>query len=113
MLTEYSAKGLQIIAVPLNEFDNTAPQSSACEKAKLYEGVGDESFPVLDKLTSRAPFLDWLTSQQPTEGGSEGQLRSSYEKFLINSSGSLVKRYGAFDDEWLSDVSSELDKMLS
>lgn len=112
LLTKYKARGLQILAVPLNEFDNTAPQSSACEKAKLYEGVGDKSFIVLDKLTSGAPFLQWLTSQEPPNGGPSGSLRTSYEKFLIDSSGSVVRRYGAFDDEWLTDVSGEIKRLL-
>lgn len=112
LLNKYRAKGLQIIAVPLNEFQNTAPQSSACEKAKLYEGVGESSFPVLDKTTSGAPFFAWLTSQEPSEGGPSGMPQTSYEKFLINPSGSVVKRYGAFDGEWVADASKEIDKML-
>lgn len=121
LLNKYKAKGLQLIAVPVNEFANTAPQASQCERAKLYEGImgrpeGDY-FPVLDKVYANGnrapPFFGWLLDQEPRKGGQSGPLKTSYEKFLIDSSGAVVKRYDGFDDEWVQDVSSELERLLA
>jgi len=121
LLSRYRSKGLQLIAMPVNEFSNTAPQASQCERAKLYEGIlgqsTDDPFPVLDKGFANGdrapPFWSWLLAQEPQRGGEAGPVRTSYEKFLIDSRGALVKRYGAFDDEWLDDVAKEVDRLLS
>lgn len=120
-MDKYRTKGLQLIAVPMNEFDNTAPQSSRCERSKLYEALTGRpdggGFPVLDKVVgagARAPpFLRWLLEQTPRNGGATGALETSYEKFLVDSKGALVKRYRAFDHEWVPDVSNEIEKLLS
>lgn len=109
--SKYKSKGLQFLGVPMNEFANTAPQNARCERAKMYEGVQDSSFPVMDKLTCGAPFLKFLTSQEPAKGGPCGPLETSYEKFLVDSNGVVIKRYSGFDD-WVDDISPEIDSLL-
>jgi len=105
---------LRLLAVPVNDFQNTAPQSSACEKSKLKAGVNaakESSIQLLDKVHTNVPFLKWLQDQDGVRGGSSGFMDSSYEKFLVDSRGVLIRRYRAFDSDW-EDVSGELGTLL-
>jgi len=113
LIKKFEARGLRVIAVPFGEVDSDAPSlTSGCQVVETYQGmIGDASGNAVS-LTIPATLLEWLMSQQPRRGGHTGQLRSSFEKFLVDSSGSLIRRYGGFEDGWIDDVSVEIEKLL-
>jgi len=109
LLRRHTEAGLRLIAVPSNQFgDGEAPHSSRCERAFLYRKVGARpgTFPVLDKMQvngdQAAPFYTFLKAQRPLAtwnstapaGGPAGELAGNFEKFLVNSAGQVVGRYG-------------------
>jgi len=112
LVKKFEARGLRVIALPFGEVDSDAPSLSSGCRVEAYQGmVGDASGNSLS-LTLPATLLEWLMSQQPRRGGHTGQLRSSFEKFLVDSNGALIRRYGGFEDGWIDDVSVEIEKLL-
>lgn len=93
MLKQYQADGLQLIAVPCNQFGGQAPHSSSCERAYQYRIMGldgegprwvdsvtnitwsdnTDLYPVLDKVDANgdneAPFYTFLKAQSPISSG--------------------------------------------
>jgi len=108
LLKKYKAKGLTLIAVPVNQHGAQAPHSSECERSILYHkmGMSESDFPVLDKVESNGAnavgFYKFLKQKMPdAEGGvlsllpkqPWSELSWNYEKFLVNEEGNVVGRY--------------------
>lgn len=108
LLNEFKGQGLQLIAVPSNQFGQQAPHSSECERNFMYKKMDMEplSFPILDKMDlngpNAAPFFKWLREQSPNAEGEvipqlpkvgPGEVSWNYEKFLVDAEGHVLGRY--------------------
>lgn len=113
LIQRFEARGLRVIAMPFGEVDSDAPSlSSGCRVVEAYQGMIGDALGNSFSLTLPATLVEWLMSQQPRRGGHTGQLRSSHEKFLVDSSGALIRRYAGYEDGWIDDVSDEIEKLL-
>lgn len=90
----YKANKFIILGFPSNQFLGQEPGTNAeIQKfCKLTYGV---SFPIFAKIdvngSDEAPLYKWLKSNK----GFEGFITWNFNKFLINRSGEVVKRYGS------------------
>jgi glutathione peroxidase len=96
LYANYKDKGLVVIGFPSNQFLGQEPGTDAeIQKfCKLTYGV---TFPVFAKVEVKGegaiPLYKWLTSVP----GFSGTISWNFNKFLLNRSGELVKRYGSRD----------------
>jgi len=127
LLNKYQAKGLTLIAVPVNQMGAQAPHSSDCERSILYHKMEMSNFPVLDKVQANGPdavgFYKFLKAQMPNaEGGvlpmiaenhavGHGELSWNYEKFLVNQKGQVIGRYTHQVD--VKDLESKIKEILA
>lgn len=118
----YHDKGLEIIAVPSNQFDDEEPGTNdeIQEFCKLNFGV---TFPVAAKSDVRdetaLPLFKYLTEQQPFKGFNpsnrtelldnylhehhphyfdDDSIKWNFTKFVINQNGDVVARFEPVDD---------------
>jgi len=121
LLKKYQAKGLTLIAVPVNQFGGQAPHSSNCERLMLYHKMGTKDFPVLDKVEANGAkavsFYKFLKAhKKETEGPPAevaqppGELGWNYEKFLVDENGQVLGRYASKFD--VKDLDSKIQSLL-
>jgi len=131
LLNKYGSKGLELIAVPSNQFGEQAPHSSACERAYMYRKMNmqEQDFPILDKVhvngEKTVPFYRFLKGQHPkAEGGvlppialfrgdiPAGDLSWNYEKFFVDENGKVIKRISHAKEVQSPDVEEFIIKHL-
>ena len=91
---KYKDKGLVILGFPCNQFKNQDPGSNEeiLEFCQLNYGV---SFTMLEKVDvngeNRHPIYKYLIDNNLS--GNSGDIKWNFEKFLIDRSGEVIKRY--------------------
>ncbi len=91
---KYKDKGLVILGFPCNQFKNQDPGSNEeiLEFCQLNYGV---SFTMLEKVDvngeKRHPIYKYLLDNNLS--GNSGDIKWNFEKFLIDRSGEVIKRY--------------------
>jgi glutathione peroxidase len=90
----YKDKGLLVLGVPSNDFGAQEPGTDA-DVQKIYGSVFHLSFPVFARASVRgkdqAAFYAFLTSDK--KGGTGGDVRWSYTKFVVDRGGKVVARF--------------------
>jgi glutathione peroxidase len=90
----YKDKGLVVLGVPSNDFGAQEPGTDA-EIEKTYSSVFHLSFPVFARASVRgkdqAALYAFLTSDK--KGGTGGDVRWSYTKFVVDRAGKVVARF--------------------
>lgn len=90
----YKDKGLLVLGVPCNDFGAQEPGTDA-DVQKTYGGVFHLSFPVFARASVRgkdqAALYAFLTSDK--KGGTGGDVRWSYTKFVVDRGGKVVARF--------------------
>ena len=106
LYSTYKANKFTVLGFPSNQFLGQEPGTNEeIQKfCKLSYGV---DFPVFAKVDvngkDQAPMYKWLKSNK----GFEGDISWNFNKFLINRSGEVVKRYGS------STKPSEIEKDIN
>ncbi len=84
-----------VLGIPCNQFANQEPGSDE-EILEFVTSKFDVDFPMFSKVDvngdDQAPLYAWLKSQQPGDGESS-DITWNFEKFLVDKSGAVVKRY--------------------
>jgi glutathione peroxidase len=87
--------GLTVVGLPCNQFMGQEP-GSAEEIAEFCSATYGVSFPMTEKIEvngeGRHPIYDELTTTAD-ESGKDGDITWNFEKFLIDSDGSVVARF--------------------
>ncbi len=95
MYEEYRDQGLEILGFPCNQFAGQDPGSNdeIMEFCQLNYGV---SFPMFGKIEVNGggtdPLFQYLKKEAPGTLGTQ-RIKWNFTKFLIDSSGEVVKRY--------------------
>ncbi|MBO9541087.1 glutathione peroxidase [bacterium] len=88
----YQAQGLQVLGFPSNDFGAQEPGTNEQigQFCAANYGVGFDMFAKIPvKGESQAPLYQYLTSQP----GAEGEIRWNFDKFLVDRSGKVIKRF--------------------
>ena len=93
---EYSARGLQVLGFPCNQFMGQEPGTDAELQDFCRTNYGVE-FPVLSKVevngTNMSPVYRSLTQDSPETF--QGKIGWNFEKFLVNKEGNVVGRFNS------------------
>lgn len=107
----YAQRGLEIIAMPCNQFRGQEPGSNAevQEFCQMNYGV---SFPVMGKIdvngSDRHPLYSYLTSQ--AGGLFNDNIKWNFTKFLVDRQGQVVDRFGSITKP--ADMAKSIEKLL-
>lgn len=90
LYADLKGQGFAVLALPCNQFGAQEPGSED-EIVSFCETKFGVEFPLTEKIDvngeARHPLYAWLTDNFP------GDIEWNFEKFLVNRSGEVVKRY--------------------
>lgn len=110
---KYNDKGFEIIGFPCNQFGGQEPGSAEeiSSFCSLNFGV---TFPVLQKVdvngSNADPVYVWLKQQKSGFLGFSG-IKWNFEKFLVDSKGNVVNRWGSITAP--NKLESDIEKALA
>ncbi|CAA0107373.1 Hydroperoxy fatty acid reductase gpx1 [Halioglobus japonicus] len=113
MYEKYKDKGFEILGFPCNQFGKQDPGSNdeIMEFCQLNYGV---SFPMFGKIdvngANADPLFKHLKKAAPGALGTEG-IKWNFTKFLIDSSGTVIKRYAPKDTP--KAIAKDIEKLLA
>lgn len=112
MYKKYKDRGLEILGFPCNQFGKQDPGSNdqIMEFCQLNYGV---SFPMFGKIevngANADPLFKHLKKAAPGALGTEG-IKWNFTKFLIDRSGTVIKRYAPKDTP--KTIARDIEKLL-
>jgi glutathione peroxidase len=111
---ELSGRGFTVLGVPCNQFMGQEPGTSE-EIAEFCSATYGVTFPMTTKVdvngSERHPLYDVLT-EKPDAKGEAGDITWNFEKFLVDSSGSVVGRFRPQVDPHDPDLVAAIDAAL-
>jgi glutathione peroxidase len=91
----YADRGFSVIGIPSNQFGGQEP-GTAEEIQTFCSTTYGVTFPMMDKIDvngdERHPLYQELTAVED-ETGAAGDIQWNFEKFLVDSTGSVIGRY--------------------
>jgi glutathione peroxidase len=92
----YADRGFSVLGFPCNQFGNQEPGDADQIGAVCQRNYGVE-FPMFEKIDVKGrdahPLFRWLTRERPGRLGRT--IRWNFTKFLVDSEGRVVRRYGS------------------
>lgn len=96
---EFKDKGLVVLGFPSDDFGGQEPGDNAQIRAFCDERFG-VTFPMFAKTAIKGvgghPLFKWLAAEKPGILGIQA-IKWNFTKFLVDASGTVVKRYGSVD----------------
>ena len=109
---KFGNKGFEVLGFPCNQFGSQEP-GDAAEIASFCKLTYDVTFPVLRKVEvngdGASPLYDWMKGEAPGLMGSKA-IKWNFTKFLIDRSGTVVKRYGPADSP--NSMEKDIERLL-
>lgn len=107
----YKDRGLEILAFPANNFMHQEPGSN--EEIKRFCDLRFKiHFPLFSKISVKGKDTHPLFTYLTTQPGLEGEVSWNFNKFLVDSSGQLIARYGSRTKPEDKELIAQLDKLL-
>jgi glutathione peroxidase len=109
---DYSAKGLEILAFPCNQFKQQ--ESGTNEEIQNFCDLNFKiKFPLFDKIQVNGndthPLFNYLKNQAPGILGSKS-IKWNFTKFLVNRQGQVIKRYAPTTKP--EKIKADIEKLL-
>jgi glutathione peroxidase len=108
----YGSKGLIVLGFPCNQFMGQEPGSSE-EILNFCTNKYNVTFPMFEKIEVNGkgthPLYVYLKEQQALEG--KNDIRWNFEKFLIDKTGEVVKRYAPKIKP--ADIRADIEKLIA
>ncbi|KAG5188887.1 glutathione peroxidase [Tribonema minus] len=93
----YHDQGLQILAMPCNQFGQQEPEADVDVIRKDMKARFNVQFPIFDKIdvngATTHPLYAAMKSYEPELSGYGPKVNWNFEKFLLDASGTPVRRY--------------------
>ena len=111
---QYKEKGLVVIGIPSNNFGNQEPGTNDTIK-EFCELTYDVSFPMMSKMNvtgkNMSDLYKFITNKKihPKTGG---KITWNFNKFLINQSGQIVKRYSSFKKPLSKEILADINQLI-
>ncbi|MGB0647859.1 MAG: glutathione peroxidase [Bradymonadia bacterium] len=113
LYSTYQTKGLEIIAVPCNQFGGQEPGDPKEIDAFVKKEYG-VMFPILSKQNvkggAKGELFDRLLK---TSVGQSSDVKWNFEKFLINRRGQLVDRFTSLTKPESDDLKEAIERLLA
>ena len=110
---KYKDKGFEILAFPCNDFGHQEPGTND-EIQQFCKSEYDITFKLFDKIKvlgdDKCPLYVRLTNNSVTE---ESDISWNFEKFLIDRSGKIVKRFKSKITPESKEITSAIEKELA
>lgn len=111
---KYNSKNFEILGFPSNDFLGQEPGTESDIK-QFCELNYKVSFPLFSKVKVKKgegqnELYTYLTSKE-TNPGFEGEIEWNFQKFLINSEGTVIKRYSPKTSP--EEIDADLSKILN
>jgi glutathione peroxidase len=110
-----SYPGLAVVGFPCNQFMGQEP-GTADEIAEFCSATYGVTFPLTEKIEvngeGRHPIYSELVTT-PDEKGTDGDIQWNFEKFLVDPSGSVVKRFSPRTEPEDTQVVSSIESLLA
>lgn len=107
----YAQRGLEVVAMPCNQFGGQEPGSNAevQEFCQMNYGV---SFPVMGKIDVNGPGQHPLYSHLTSQAGGlfNDKIKWNFTKFLIDRQGQVVDRFASITKP--ADIAKSIEKLL-
>lgn len=111
----YAERGFTVVGLPCNQFRGQEP-GTAEEIAEFCSATYGVTFPLTEKIEvngeGRHEIYHTLV-QAPVEGGEAGDISWNFEKFLVDTDGTVVKRFGPVTDPLDPEVVKAVESLLS
>lgn len=108
----YNIKGFEVLGFPCNQFMGQEPGSSE-EILNFCTNKYNVTFPLFEKIEVNGknthPLYVFLKEQQPLDG--KNDIRWNFEKFLVDKTGKVVKRYSPKTKP--ADVRADIEKLMA
>ncbi len=108
---KYKGRGFEVLAFPANNFMGQEPGSDSQIK-EFCSLKYKTTFPLFSKISVKGedmhPLYRYLTKESPHKG----DIKWNFNKFLVNSEGQVVARYGSMIDPLSKDLVKELESVL-
>ena len=107
----YKDKGFEILAFPANNFMGQEPGTD--DQIQQFCSLKfHTTFPLFSKISVKGRDMDPLYKYLTTESGFNGDISWNFNKFLIDSDGKVVARFGSPTDPLSDKVTKELENIL-
>lgn len=107
----YAGRGLEILGFPCDQFGHQEPGTED-EIATFCESQYGVTFPMFSKVDVNGkdahPLYQWLKSEK--SGVLGGAIKWNFTKFLIDTEGNVVKRYGTNVNP--ADIAEDIEQLL-
>ena len=107
----YKDRGLEILAFPANNFMHQEPGSDE-EIQKFCDMRFKVRFPLFSKISVKGKDIHPLFTTLTTQPGLEGDVSWNFNKFLVDSEGKLIARYGSRTKPQDQELIAQLEKIL-
>jgi glutathione peroxidase len=96
---EFKDQGLVVLGFPSDDFGKQEPGSNM-EIQQFCESTFGVTFPLFEKTAIKGPdghaVFKWLAAERPGILGIQA-IKWNFTKFLVDASGTVIKRYGSVD----------------
>jgi glutathione peroxidase len=111
---QLSPRGLEILAIPCNQFAGQEPGTEA-EIKDFCSTQFDVSFPLFSKIDVNGdaadPLYAWLTSLDTKPEGA-GDVKWNFGKFLIDKDGEVAARFEPATEPQAGDLTAAIEALL-
>ncbi len=112
MYDQYKDKGLEILAIPANNFGQQEPGSNQEIKSFCFTKYS-LTFPLFSKISVKGsdkhPLYQYLTEQSPFPG----EVEWNFQKYLVDRSGNVVGRFHHRTKPLALEIVKEVERVLA
>ena len=108
---EYQSKGIIVLGFPANDFMRQEPGTNS-EIKTFCSSKYNVTFPMFSKITVKGKDIHPLFTTLTTQPGLEGDVSWNFNKFLVDSEGKLIARYGSRTKPQDQELIAQLEKLL-
>lgn len=108
---QYKNKGFEVLGFPANNFMFQEPGSDA-EIKKFCSLKYNVTFPMFSKISVKGKDIDPLYEFLTQESALKGDISWNFNKFLVDSEGNVVTRFGSKAEPLSDEITKEIEKNL-
>ena len=111
LYSEYAGRGLVVLGFPCNQFGSQNPDGDEATATFCQKNYG-VSFPMFSEIEVNGdeahPLYQWLKKEKGGLGPSK--IKWNFTKFLVDTEGNVVKRYGSTTKP--EKIAGDIEKLL-
>ncbi|MSR77483.1 MAG: glutathione peroxidase [Candidatus Omnitrophica bacterium] len=109
---KYHDRGFEILGFPANNFMGQEPGSDE-EIKKFCSLKYNVTFPMFSKISVKGKEIHPLYAYLTQESGFTGDISWNFNKFLVDSKGKIIARFGSKTDPLSKELTEKLEQTLN